>query len=98
MPRNLLLSLTVCVDKDITHYEHGRGRRCISIDGDHGRSVVGASGLELGPLGWGRSRSGKDLRVVEVSEWWKAALDQGRFRDGGDLRDGQEWQMFRIGL
>jgi len=65
MPRNLSLSITTYIDRDITRYEHGGGRRCISINGDLGRSVVGASGLKLEPSDQRRPQSEKDLEIVE---------------------------------
>ena len=75
MSENLSLSITAPTDRGVTRYECEGGKSCISIDGDHGRSVIGPSGLELGPSGWGTPRNGKKLRVVEVLEWWKAASD-----------------------
>ena len=69
MSWNLPLFIISPIDRGIISYKHGGGRRCISIDGDHGRSVAGASGSELRHSGRGRPWSGKDLREVEVSEW-----------------------------
>ena len=54
------LSITIRVDRDVTRYERMRGRRCMSIDGDLGLSVVG-------PSGWRKPRSEKDLGEVEIS-------------------------------
>ena len=65
MLQNLSLFITVRADRGITCSERERERRCINIGGDHGRSVVGVSGSELGPSGWRRPRSGKDLEMVE---------------------------------
>ena len=62
MSRNLPLSITARINRDITHYERERGRRCMSIGGDLGRFVVGASGL-----GWGL-HDGEDLVVKKISE------------------------------
>ena len=82
-------STTARADLGVTHYERGWGRRCTSIDGDHEWSIVRASGLKLGPSG----RGGKDFEEVKVSEWWKAASDRGRLRDGEGPWDGREWWM-----
>jgi len=82
MPRNLPLSITARIDRGITCYERGGGRRCISIDEDHKRFVVGASGLELGPSGQGKPQSGKDLGKVKVSEWWNVASGWKDLRNG----------------
>ena len=68
MSRNLSLSITARIDRGVTCYESERGRCCISINEDHGRSLVGASGLELGLSGRERPRSGKDLGGVEASK------------------------------
>ena len=57
MLENLSLSVTARADKNITRHN-------IIIDGDDGRSFIGASGSELGPSGQGRSRSGEDLEKV----------------------------------
>lgn len=38
---------------------------CLNISGDFRGSVVGPSGLELGPSGWEGPRSGKDLGIME---------------------------------
>ena len=62
MSKNLPLSITARADRGVTCYEGGGEKSCISIDGDHGRSAVGASGLELGPSGRG------DFRVVDLGE------------------------------
>jgi len=35
-------------DRGVTYYERGRGSSCISIGKDYGRSVVRASGSDLG--------------------------------------------------
>ena len=61
MLKNLPMFITARIDRGITCYDYERGRRCISIGGDHGRSVVGASSSELEPL------SRKDLGVVKTS-------------------------------
>ena len=61
MPKNLSLSITACTDRGVTRYEFGGGRSYKSIGRDHGQSVVGASGSELGPSGRERPQSGKDL-------------------------------------
>ena len=42
MPRNLSLFTTARVDMGVTRYERGGEKSCISINGDHERSVVGA--------------------------------------------------------
>jgi len=68
MSKKLTLSITACADWGVTCYERERGKSCISISGDHGWSVVGASYSELGPSGQGRPRSEKDLGEVEVPE------------------------------
>jgi len=47
----------------------GGGRSCISVGENDGRSAVGTSVLKLGPSGWRRPWSGKELGEVEVSEW-----------------------------
>ena len=70
MPRNLSLSISARNNKGVTRYERERERSCTSINKDHGWFVVGASGSESGPSGRERPRSGKDVREVEVSEWW----------------------------
>ena len=44
----------------------GEGRSCISIDRDHGQSVVGALGSELGPSGHGISQSGEDPEELSL--------------------------------
>jgi len=77
MSWNLPLFIISPIDRGIISYEHGGGRRCISIDGDHGRSIIGSSGSELGPSDRGSPRSEKDLGEVEVLEWWKAAPNRG---------------------
>jgi len=89
MPDNLSLFIIARANRGVTCYERGRRRHCVSISKDHGRSVVGSSGSELGPSGRGRLRSGKDLREVEILEWWKAATDRVYLRDEGELWDGR---------
>ena len=69
MSRNLSLFIITYIDRDVTHYELGEGRCCISIGEDLRRSVAGASSSELGPLGRGRAQSGKDPSEVKVLEW-----------------------------
>ena len=61
----------------------GEGRSCISIDRDHGQSVVGALGSELGLSGRERPHSGKDLGEVEVLEWWNVARTEDVFGTEG---------------
>jgi len=65
MPKNLPLSINSYADRDVTHYACWGGRCCLNIDGDLGRSVVGASGLKLEPSGRGGHQSGRDLRMVK---------------------------------
>ena len=62
------------------------GRCCLSIDGDFRRSVIGASGLKLGPSGRGRSQSGRDFGMVEGGSGWKG------LQGGGWLWEGQMWR------
>ena len=56
--------------RGVTHYEHDRGRRCISIT-----EIMDDLLLEIQVRSWelqvrGRPRSGKNLGKVKVSEWW----------------------------
>ena len=69
MPKNLLVSITAYINRVITCYEHERGKRGMSIGKDLGRSIIGASGLQLGPSDQGKPQSEKDLGEIEVSEW-----------------------------
>ena len=69
MSENLPLFIIAHSDRGVTHYEHGRGRSCISIGGDNRRSVVRASGSALGPLGPRGYQSGKDPEEVRTLEW-----------------------------
>ena len=62
MPRNLPMFIIASIDMSVTCYGCGGGKSCISIDGDHKRHVVGASGSELVPSGRGRPQ------VVKTSE------------------------------
>jgi len=62
---NLSLSITSRIDRGVTRYGRGRGRCCLSVSGDLGRSIVGASGLELEPSGRGGPQSERDLGMVE---------------------------------
>jgi len=62
--RNISLFVTAHINRGVTRYERGGERRCTSIDGDLGRSVVRSSGLLLEPSGQGRPRIGKDIREV----------------------------------
>jgi len=69
MPGNLPPSITVCADREFTHYKSGRGRSYISTSGNYGRSVVGASESKLRLSGWRRSQRGRVLGMMEgVSE------------------------------
>ena len=85
MSRNLPLSINTRIDRGVTHYEHGGGRHCMSIGWDLRRSIVGASSLELRPLGredLGGIVCGSALRTSSgrrVTKGWK------------DLRDGVMW-------
>ena len=63
MPRNLSLFITARADRGITCYERGGGRSCISINKDHGRSVVGASAQN-----W-RLRIMEGSGAIKSSEW-----------------------------
>jgi len=66
MPRNLLLSIIAYIDKGVKHYEHEGGKCCMSIGGDLGRSVVGASDWS-----WDL-RDGEGLVVVRTSERYRS--------------------------
>ena len=68
------LSIIVRIDRSVTRYECERGRHCISIVEIIDK--IGALGSELGPSERGRSRSGKNLREIEVPEWWNVAPDR----------------------
>jgi len=48
---DLPLSITSRTDRGVTRYERGGERSFMSIDGDHRRSVVGASGSKSGRSG-----------------------------------------------
>ena len=60
MPRNLLLFITIRVDRSVTRYEREGGRHCMSISGDLELYIIGASGLDLG------LQVKKDLGEVEI--------------------------------
>jgi len=47
--------------------------------------------LELGPSGWGRPQSGKDLGEVEASEWGR------QLRDGRVLGMEDDFRKVRCG-
>ena len=74
MPKNLLLSINACADRDVTRYACWGGRCFLNIDGDLGRSVVGASGLKLGLSGRGGHQSRRDLRMVKDGSGMEGSL------------------------
>jgi len=63
------LSLFIIVRADRTHFERGVGRSCISIDRDHGRSIIGISGSKLGPSRQQKSWSWENPEEVKTLEW-----------------------------
>jgi len=58
MPENLPLSITFRADWNIARYEHGRGKSCISMGRDHGRSV-----------GWSFRFGAGTFEMGKTSEW-----------------------------
>ena len=60
---NLPLSITACVDWGITCYERERGKSCINISRDYGRSVCLELQVQREDL-W----DGKELGVVKALE------------------------------
>ena len=65
MLRNLSLSTTAHIDRDVTHYGRGGKRLCISIGEDHGDLLLKFQVRRI-------PRSAKDIGKVKVSEWWNA--------------------------
>jgi len=70
MSGDLPLFITACADRSVTHYEYSEGWSCITVSGDQGISVIGASGLKLKPSKHEGSRSeehrgGEDFGVME---------------------------------
>ena len=69
MPRNLSLSITSHIDKDITRYQYGGGRCYISS-----MKIMYDMLLEFQVRSWDlwvreRPQSGKDIGKVKISEW-----------------------------
>ena len=75
------------IHRGVTCYEGGGEKSCISIGGDHGRSVVGALDLELGPSGR------RDFRVVDLGEVQVSKMVECyyRFRVSLGLRVASRW-------
>ena len=71
----------------------GGGRRCIGINGDHIRSVVGASGLELGPLGQRRPRGGKSLGMVECNFGMEWSSERRMTSERLDVAETPDWAL-----
>ena len=59
----------------------------MSIDGDLGRYVVGASVLELGHSVGGKLRSGKDLRMIECGFGMEAFSGRRMTSERSDVAD-----------
>jgi len=73
------------------------GRCCISIGRDHGRFVVGTSGLELGPSGRGKLWSGKDFLRCFLRVLVLLAMQGGQRRRYGCLRVvGSRKEVFQV--